>query len=824
MDRQPQHNDDDDDGYSSRVCVYSALEKKIIFLFPPVDHNNNNNNSNSMINIFLIYVDDHLVDNKAVFGHYLSCRSLDALDVNKLNKICPRCLLFFSRKTHHQCSFICKCGEYVKLCSNDTTTTAATNTTSSTSILPSFSIPKLECKTCNNWFWNTSCLNRHKQNGTCKRLLQLAATAAARKNKQKSQQKTHFCRICRAKIEYSTNNNNNNQHVCYIQKPNQKKCAKIFYCFYDFETTCDIKSNEFIPTLCCSIIHCDKCWREQTCANAEEEENMWQSAINNKPSGLSWNEINALVHSIVKSPCLDCDCLNQLGLKSHIQIFHPTQHHDDDDHADDDDDDFRTKRRRRISVASSPENQFIDWLFAIADNIKRASNSSINNNNTADDDDDDDDIDDDDIDDDDIDDDVDVDIDDDDHNSSSSSSNNNNGGGGRGYQKLPVVIVIVAHNFGRFDGLLILKALLQNEVKFKHLERNGNIIMIEIRCSKWVILRFIDSFAFLPIKLADFTKTFNLNTKLMSKGHFPHLLQHITTKDESALNVLNYTGKYPSIESYSTERMSTKEISQLQLYLQERYCNNDTFNYKAMLTLYCINDCRILSLGMMSLEEEIVNLSSSFKTSPFIQVSTLAGLSQFIYLSDFYQPNTIAILPEHGFQTKTSFSNIATVFLQWLSNYYGIPISHAGNEGERFFSIKRKEDGSHIRRIRPDGYLEYSKLDKSALQNLPKDLAPYSSSNTFLLIDVNGCHWHGHSECMSSTRVNHQLNKTYGQLHEETVKKVHDVMEDDRYRYYIIYTCEIEKMKKSHPAFSVSYRQIQSQIDTAASVGKLSIQ
>ena len=58
---------------------------------------------------------------------------------------------------------------------------------------------------------------------------------------------------------------------------------------------------------------------------------------------------------------------------------------------------------------------------------------------------------------------------------------------------------------------------------------------------------------------------------------------------------------------------------------------------------------------------------------------------------------------------------------------------------------------------------------------------------------------------MSSTRFNHQLNKTFGQLYEEKVKKFHDITEDDIYIDIISFIL-VKKMKKSHPAFSVSIR------------------
>ena len=51
----------------------------------------------------------------------------------------------------------------------------------------------------------------------------------------------------------------------------------------------------------------------------------------------------------------------------------------------------------------------------------------------------------------------------------------------------------IAHNLSRFDGIIILKALLENQIKFKHLERNGSIVLIEIQNVRGVVIRFIDS-------------------------------------------------------------------------------------------------------------------------------------------------------------------------------------------------------------------------------------------------------------------------------------------------------------------------------------------
>jgi hypothetical protein len=78
--------------------------------------------------------------------------------------------------------------------------------------------------------------------------------------------------------------------------------------------------------------------------------------------------------------------------------------------------------------------------------------------------------------------------------------------------------IMVAHNFQGYDGYFIQQ----------YLHENGVIPEVIIRCAKILTLyvpmlkiKFIDSFSFIPIRLADFPKTFGLNE--LAKVYFPHL-------------------------------------------------------------------------------------------------------------------------------------------------------------------------------------------------------------------------------------------------------------------------------------------------------------
>src|SRR5690606_41936719 len=98
---------------------------------------------------------------------------------------------------------------------------------------------------------------------------------------------------------------------------------------------------------------------------------------------------------------------------------------------------------------------------------------------------------------------------------------------------------IFIHNLSNFDGIFLLKQLMDNYI-VEPIINDGRIISIKISAEsiddnkKMMTLTFLDSYQMLPASLKSLTNAFDTNTK---KDIFPHSFVNE--------NNLNYIGEVP---------------------------------------------------------------------------------------------------------------------------------------------------------------------------------------------------------------------------------------------------------------------------------------
>src|SRR4029434_1857682 len=101
----------------------------------------------------------------------------------------------------------------------------------------------------------------------------------------------------------------------------------------------------------------------------------------------------------------------------------------------------------------------------------------------------------------------------------------------------------LAHNAAGFDNILLLEHFTNMGVTPQVIMTGGRITyMYDARFKQ----RFIDSYSFIPMRLANSPAAFNLVTS--AKGYFPHLFN---TKDNN-----DYVGAYPDKKYYGYGNMS----------------------------------------------------------------------------------------------------------------------------------------------------------------------------------------------------------------------------------------------------------------------------
>ena len=77
---------------------------------------------------------------------------------------------------------------------------------------------------------------------------------------------------------------------------------------------------------------------------------------------------------------------------------------------------------------------------------------------------------------------------------------------------------VMAHNFQGYDSYFILQYLREHGVKYNVIMRGAKVLSLTVDMFN---IRFVDSLNFIPMKLANFPKTFGIEE--LAKGYFPHL-------------------------------------------------------------------------------------------------------------------------------------------------------------------------------------------------------------------------------------------------------------------------------------------------------------
>ena len=164
-------------------------------------------------------------------------------------------------------------------------------------------------------------------------------------------------------------------------------------------------------------------------------------------------------------------------------------------------------------------------------------------------------------------------------------------------------------------------------------------------------LKFIDSLSFLPMPLASFPATFNLNE--LKKGFFPHLFN--TPENQQ------YVGRIPDLEFYDPDSMMSSKKEELINWHVEQVRRNVQFNFKEELISYCQSDVQLLKQGCQAFQEEFQR-EAGF--NPMEKCFTIASACNLYWRKCHLEPNTIAVEPVRGWRGANI--NHSLKALQWL--------------------------------------------------------------------------------------------------------------------------------------------------------------
>ena len=161
-------------------------------------------------------------------------------------------------------------------------------------------------------------------------------------------------------------------------------------------------------------------------------------------------------------------------------------------------------------------------------------------------------------------------------------------------------------------------------------------------------IRFIDSLNFIPMKLANFPKTFGIEE--LAKGHFPHLFKKKENED--------YVGPIPPAPYYNPKGMNPKDKEAFMTWHASKKESNYVFNFKKEIVAYCRSDVDILRRCCLEFRELFHNVTD-------------------------IDPFRTAIIPPLGYCPKNNQSLFAHKWLSYTAEKNENYIQHARNGGEK---------------------------------------------------------------------------------------------------------------------------------------------
>ena len=140
---------------------------------------------------------------------------------------------------------------------------------------------------------------------------------------------------------------------------------------------------------------------------------------------------------------------------------------------------------------------------------------------------------------------------------------------------------VMAHNFQGYDSYFILQYLREQGVMYEVIMRGGKTLSLEVPMFG---IKFIDSLNFIPMKLANFPKTFGIEE--LATGYFPHPFN----KKENE----NYVGPIPPAPYYSPNWMSPKDRETFLAWHASKKESDYVFDFKEEIVTYFQSDVDIL--------------------------------------------------------------------------------------------------------------------------------------------------------------------------------------------------------------------------------------
>ena len=155
---------------------------------------------------------------------------------------------------------------------------------------------------------------------------------------------------------------------------------------------------------------------------------------------------------------------------------------------------------------------------------------------------------------------------------------------------------VMAYNFQGYDSYFILQYLREHGVKYDVIMRGGKVLSLTVDMFN---IRFVDLLNYIPMKLANFPKTFGIEE--LAKGYFPHLFN----KKENE----SYVGPIPPAPYYNPNGMNPKDTETFMAWHMTKKESNYVFNFQEEIVTYCRSDVDILRRCCLEFRELFHNVT-----------------------------------------------------------------------------------------------------------------------------------------------------------------------------------------------------------------------
>lgn len=317
---------------------------------------------------------------------------------------------------------------------------------------------------------------------------------------------------------------------------------------------------------------------------------------------------------------------------------------------------------------------------------------------------------------------------------------------------------VLCHNFKGYDSYPIMKYLYDNAILPEVITTGSKYMSIVVPVCK---IRFIDSLNFIPMALADMPRAFG-ETEI-AKGYFPHLYNTLENQSSVLPNL-------PDIMYYNPDGMKPDSRDKF-LEWYKANCQRP-FDLQIELLRYCRSDVDILRkccLRFRSLFKELTRTDGNDGIDPYEKCITIASACNMVFRSLFLDQESIGIILHHGYRPEAKQSVLAYQWLSYVAHERNIYIQHGRNLGEK-----------QIGPYKADGYYETDKGEK-------------------IVLEMNGCFWHGCPTCFTKSTINPVSEKTMGDLYLQTVQKK-TYLESEGYVYECIWECSFKSQLKTNTA------------------------